>query len=110
MSEPTSEVRTAEKRPRPVRDTYPPTQFGEISFKNALVTWQYDEIERLQARLEQPEQRAEMAELAARTNHETVLNLKKQLREQEREFRREARDIAAEERWKATQGEDYGSY
>lgn len=39
-----------------------------------------------------------------------IEQLQHDMREQEREFQREARDIAAEARWKATQGEDYGRY
>lgn len=34
----------------------------------------------------------------------------KELADQEREFQREAREIAAEERWKMQQGDEYGSY
>lgn len=37
-------------------------------------------------------------------------DLRRELIEQEKEFRREAREIAAEEAWKLRQGEDYGSY
>lgn len=46
----------------------------------------------------------------ARQLEREVTRLRREMREAEREFDREARDIAAEERWKATQGEEYGSY
>jgi hypothetical protein len=45
-----------------------------------------------------------------RTARERLAVERKARAEDQREFQREARDIAAEERWKATQGEDYGSY
>lgn len=41
-----------------------------------------------------------------------IESLQKELRDQEREFQREARDIAAEARWEERQSRDgdYGSY
>jgi hypothetical protein len=45
-----------------------------------------------------------------RTANERLTRERKARDEDQREFQREARDIAAEERWKEIQGEDYGSY
>jgi hypothetical protein len=39
-----------------------------------------------------------------------IRNLIQEARETEREFQREARDIAAEARWQASQGDEYGAY
>lgn len=39
-----------------------------------------------------------------------IEQLRTDLREQEREFQREAREIAAEARWEAQQADEYGSY
>ncbi len=32
---------------RPKRENYPPNRVGDLWFSQALVTWQYEEIERL---------------------------------------------------------------
>lgn len=46
----------------------------------------------------------------ARTLEREIAKLRAEMIQMEREFQREARDIAAEERWKITQGGEYGSY
>jgi hypothetical protein len=56
-----------------------------------------------------PEQIAEWVTLCGQLERELKAAYK-EMREQERHFDQEARDIAAEERWKARQGDEYGSY
>lgn len=41
---------------------------------------------------------------------EALARAVKRLEAEMREMERDTRDIAAEERWRATQGEEYGSY
>lgn len=49
-----------------------------------------------------------VAELKAA--NQTIAAQRKERAEAEREFQREARDIAAEARWQERQGDEYGSY
>jgi hypothetical protein len=46
----------------------------------------------------------------ARQLERDLAALRKEMHEMDRDFQRESREIAAEERWKATQGDEYGSY
>lgn len=76
-----------------------------------LKTWPLGEIGKQAAQvIERLERERDQAIGQAKVNAQTVIRQANEMRKMERDFRAELRDAVAEDRWKTSQGEDYGSY